>query len=144
MDLIHVPGPPKEAFNKNRCVSDLIRAQVNHLKHIESKLPPSLRQGIPQHPIVTEDDAARYIAPMTRLLRSQAAAAPQAATPSAGPTLVPPAASPAASTASSAQDLDLAASACDGKIISKGKGPATKSATSKPKPSPPTPKGKKR
>jgi len=50
MDPIHVPGPPKEAFNKNRRVSDLIRAQVNHLKHIESKLPANLRQGIPQHP----------------------------------------------------------------------------------------------
>ena len=35
MEPIHVPGPPKEAFNKNRRVSDLIRAQVNHLKHIE-------------------------------------------------------------------------------------------------------------
>jgi hypothetical protein len=142
MDPIHVPGPPKEAFNKNRRVSDLIRAQVNHLKHIESKLPANLRQGIPQHPIVTEDDAARYIAPMTRLLRAQAAAAPQAASPSAGPMLVP-SAPPAASTAQPAQGLDLAASASNGKIASKGKGPATKSATSKPKPSPRTPKGKK-
>ena len=115
MDPIHVPGPPKEAFNKNRRVSDLIRAQVNHLKHIESKLPANLRQGIPQHPIVTEDDAARYIAPMTRLLRAQAAAAPQAASPSAGPMLVP-SAPPAASTAQPAQGLDLAASASNGKI----------------------------
>lgn len=142
MDPIHVPGPPKEAFNKNRRVSDLIRAQVNHLKHIESKLPPNLLQGIPHHPIVTEDDAARYIAPMTRLLRARAAAAPQAATPSAGPTLVPPAAPPASSTTSPAQGLQLAASASNGKIVSKRKGPATKSANSKP--SPPAPKGKKR
>jgi hypothetical protein len=142
MDPIHVPGPPKEAFNKNRRVSDLIRAQVNHLKHIESKLPPNLFQGIPQHPIVTEDDAARYIAPMTRMLRARAAAAPQAATPSAGPTLVPPAAPPAPSTTSSARGLQLAASASNGKSASRRKGPATKSATSKPSPS--TPKGKKR
>jgi hypothetical protein len=141
MDPIHVPGPPKEAFNKNRRVSDLIRAQVNHLKHLEAKLPANLRQGIPQHPIVTEDDAARYIAPMTRLLRGQGAAAPQAATPSAGPTLVP-SAPPAANTAQPARGLDLAAGASNGKIASKGKGPATKSATSKP--SPPATKGKKR
>ena len=137
MDPIHVPGPPKEAFNKNRRVSDLIRAQVNHLKHIESKLPPNLRQGIPQHPIVTEDDAARYIAPMTRLLRAQAAATPQSATASSGPTLVPPAAPPAARTAPPAQGLELAASASKGNIASKRKGTATKSA-------PPPPKGKKR
>ncbi len=37
MEPIHVPGPPKEAFNKNRPISDLIRAQVNHLKHVEAK-----------------------------------------------------------------------------------------------------------
>jgi hypothetical protein len=137
MDPIHVPGPPKEAFNKNRRVSDLIRAQVKHLKHIESKLPPDLRQRIPQHPIVTEDDAARYIAPMTRLLRAQAITDPQAATPSAGPTLVPPTAPPSTKAAAAAPGLELAASASEGKIASKKKGPATKSA-------PPTPKGKKR
>jgi hypothetical protein len=136
MDPIHVPGPPKEAFNKNRRVSDLIRAQVNHLKHIESKLPPNLRQGIPQHPIVTEDEAARYIAPMTRLLRAQAGAAAQSATASSGPTLVPPVARPAARTAPPAKGLELAASASKGKITSKRKGPATKSATT-------TRKGKK-
>jgi hypothetical protein len=137
MDPIHVPGPPKEAFNKNRRVSDLIRAQVNHLKHIESKLPPSLRQGIPQHPIVTEDDAARYIAPMTRLLRSQAAAAPQDAKASSGPMLVPLAAPQAAGAVPPAQGLELAASASNGKIASKRKGRAPKSAK-------PAPKGKKR
>lgn len=78
MEPIHVLAPPKEAFNKNRRISDLIRAQINHLKHIEYKLPEGLRQAIPQHPIVTENDAALYIAAMTRLLRAQpvAAAAP--------------------------------------------------------------------
>jgi hypothetical protein len=73
MEPIHVPGPPKEAFNKSRRISDLIRAQINHLKHLEQKLPAQLRQQIPQHEITTEDDAARYIAPMTNLLRAQVA-----------------------------------------------------------------------
>lgn len=136
MEPILVPGPPKEAFNKNRRVSDLIRAQVNHLKHIEAKLPPSERQGIPQHPIVTEDDAARYIAPMTQLLRARTA------TLSAGPTLMSAGAPPTARTTSSAQGLQLAASASSGKIASKNKESVTKSATSKP--APPAPKGKKR
>ena len=71
MEPIHVPSTPRTAFNKNRRMSDLIRAQIQHLKHLEDKLPAQLRQQIPQHPIVTEDDAARYIAPMTRLLRAQ-------------------------------------------------------------------------
>ena len=118
MEPILVPGPPKEAFNKNRRISDLIRAQVNHLKHIEYKLPANVRQGIPHHEITTEDDAARYIAPMTRLLRAQAAAVPQVA--------------PAAPTAASvkqptsirpAQGLALAAGAEDATAASKSKNP---------------------
>ena len=71
MEPIHVPRTPSQAFNKNRRVSDLIRAQTNHLKHVEEKMSPSLRQHIPQHAIVSEEDAARYIAAMTHLLRSQ-------------------------------------------------------------------------
>jgi hypothetical protein len=73
MEPIHVPGPPKQAFNKHRRISDLIRAQIAHLKHLEQKLPAQLRQQIPQHEITTEDDAARYIAPITNLLRAQVA-----------------------------------------------------------------------
>jgi hypothetical protein len=76
MDPIRVPAPPKEAFNKHRRVSDLIRKQVHHLKHIEQKLPEHLRAQIPQHHVVTEEDAARYIGPMTRLLLSGKQAAP--------------------------------------------------------------------
>ncbi len=71
METIHVPRPPSEAFNRNRRVSDLIRAQTNHLKHLEDKMPASVRQQIPQHAIVTEADAASYIAAMTRLFRTQ-------------------------------------------------------------------------
>src|ERR1700722_20825285 len=71
MEPIRVPRPPSQAFNKNRRVSDLIRAQTNHLKHVEDKLSPSLRQQIPQHAIVTEADAASYIAAMTRLFQTQ-------------------------------------------------------------------------
>jgi hypothetical protein len=76
METIHVPGPPKQAFNKNRRISDLIRAQVNHLKHVEASLPTDQRSGIPQHEITTESDAANYIAAMTNLFQSKAAAAP--------------------------------------------------------------------
>lgn len=76
MDVIHVPGPPKEAFHKLRPMSDLIKAQINHFKHLEEKLSPTERQQIPQGRITTENDAAIYIVAMTRLLRS--AVLPQA------------------------------------------------------------------
>jgi hypothetical protein len=87
MEPIHVPRPPSQAFNKNRRVSDLIRAQTNHLKHVEDKLSPSLRQQIPQHAIVTEADAASYIAAMTRLFQAQGGSAGTATAqpPAAGP-----------------------------------------------------------
>lgn len=70
MEVIHVPPPSREAFNKSRPMSDLIRAQVQHFKHLEEKLSPEERQSIPQHRVITENDAAQYIAAMTRLLRS--------------------------------------------------------------------------
>lgn len=72
MEPIRVPAPPKEAFNKHRRVSDLIRKQVNHFKHLEQKLPENQRNALPQHNVVTEDQAARYIAEMTGLLLSNA------------------------------------------------------------------------
>jgi hypothetical protein len=70
METIHVPAPPKEAFDKHRRMSDLIKAQVGHFKHVEEKLSPAIREALPQHQIVTEDDAAQYIAAMTTILRS--------------------------------------------------------------------------
>ena len=79
MDIIRVPAPPKEAFHKLRPMSDLIKAQVNHFKHLEEKLSPGERGGIPQGRITTENDAAAYIAAMTRLLRSGVAPAPKTA-----------------------------------------------------------------
>jgi hypothetical protein len=73
MEPIRVPRPPKEAFNKQRPMSDLIKAQIRHFKHLEHKLPPEHRIALSQHRIISEEDAARYIAPMTRLLRSRSA-----------------------------------------------------------------------
>lgn len=70
MEPIRVPRPPKAAFNKQRPMSDLIKAQIKHFKHLEHKLPPEHRAALPQHHIITEEDAARYIAPMTSLLHS--------------------------------------------------------------------------
>jgi hypothetical protein len=71
MEPIRVPRPPAEAFNKKRRVSDLIRAQVNHFKHVEHKLSAEQRLTVPQHGITTEEDAAKYIAAMTEMLRGK-------------------------------------------------------------------------
>jgi hypothetical protein len=90
MEPIRVPRPSKAAFNKQRPMSDLIKAQIRHFKHLEHKLPPEHRAALPQHHIITEDDAARYIAPMTRLLRSRRAPA-AAVTPFATPAVRKPA-----------------------------------------------------
>jgi hypothetical protein len=65
MELILVPGPPPSAFNKHRRVSDLIKKQVEHFKHLEEKLSAEERAKLPNHAVVTEDDAARYIAAFT-------------------------------------------------------------------------------
>lgn len=73
MEPIIVPAVPKESFNKKRRISDLIRQQVAHLKHVEQGLPEADRVAVPQHGIVTEADAALYIAAMTRLLREKPA-----------------------------------------------------------------------
>jgi hypothetical protein len=73
MEPIFVPETPKSAFNKSRRISDLIRKQVEHFKHLEHKLPPEIQATLPQHSIVSEDDAARYIGPMTRFFLSRKA-----------------------------------------------------------------------
>ena len=73
MEPIHVPRPPREAFNKNRHVSDLIRSQVEHFRHVEAKLSDAQRRVLPQGHIRTEHEAAQYISAMTQLLLSKPA-----------------------------------------------------------------------
>jgi len=74
MDVIQVPPPPKKAFNKNRRMSDLIRAQVDHFHHLERNMPAALQSDLDPHSLVTEADAAKYIAHMTRVLLNKPAA----------------------------------------------------------------------
>lgn len=71
MEPILIPSVPREAFNKHRRISDLVRKQVEHFKHIEEKLSADVREKLPHHTITTEDDAARYIAAMTAYLLSR-------------------------------------------------------------------------
>lgn len=85
MATIHVPAPPATAFHKERPISDLLRGQLRHFEHIESRLPAALRSTIPPRDRLTEDGAARYIAHLTQALQTQA----QAAQPVPQPVLVP-------------------------------------------------------
>ena len=103
MEIIHVPPPSKEAFHKGRPMSDLIKAQVRHFKHVEAKLSPEQQQSIPQHRITTENEAAIYITAMTRLLRSGVS---QSAKPKTIPITAKKSAAPR-----QAQGLAIAASA---------------------------------
>lgn len=89
MNTILVPGPPKTAFNKHRRISDLIKAQVVHLKHLEHKMPEAIRANLPQHAIVTESDAALYIASMTKWFRSQEEKRGSAIMPLTAPSITP-------------------------------------------------------
>ena len=69
MATIQVPGPPKESFNKNRPISDLLLAQVRHFQHIDARLDPSRRTHVSPREVLTENTAAQYIAQMTSILR---------------------------------------------------------------------------
>ena len=114
MEIIHVPPPGKTAFHKGRPLSDLIKAQIRHFKHVEDKLSPELREKIPQHRITTENEAAQYITAMTRLLRSGVAEKP------AKPKIVPIAAKKSASR-TPAKGLAIAASESPSKPRKKSK-----------------------
>ena len=126
METIHVPGPPKQAFNKNRRISDLIRAQVNHLKHVEASLPAEQRSGIPQHAITTEADAASYIAAMTNLFKAKAAAPAAPVAPPIPATPVPIKPATPISTAPVALDIAASASPATTKAKSKKAAPPAK------------------
>ena len=68
MEPIRVPRPPQTSFNRNRPVSDLLKAQIKHFQHLESKLPDESRSPYAPHELSTEFAAAQYIAHMTRVL----------------------------------------------------------------------------
>jgi hypothetical protein len=106
MATIQVPGPPKESFNKDRPISDILLSQVKHFQHVEAKLDPSLRTNFSPR-ILTENTAAQYIAQMTNVLRGH--------TPheiaTAGPLPVPPLAKAAAKPVRPPKEIRLAAAA---------------------------------
>jgi hypothetical protein len=69
MTMIHVPRP-KNAFNPNRPVSALLKAQMEHLRQAASRLPLRYRSEIYINAIKTEGEAAKYIRDVTEAIHN--------------------------------------------------------------------------
>ncbi len=70
--FISVPRPPASAMNRDRPISELIKAQLHHIQHAESaRLPPAKRIKINHGEIRNEAEAASYIAAVTAVLHPQ-------------------------------------------------------------------------
>ena len=65
MTLIHVPKPPKSAYNPDRPVSSLLKMQVEHLHQAAGRLPLRYRSDTYINAIKTEGEAASYIRDVT-------------------------------------------------------------------------------
>ena len=79
MALIHVPRP-KNAYNPDRPVGSLLKAQVEHLREAESKLPLRFRHEIDTYikAIKTAGEAASYIRKVTEAIHDAHAEAERA------------------------------------------------------------------
>jgi hypothetical protein len=70
MTMIHVPRPPKSAFDPSRPVSGLLKAQMEHLHQAASKLPARYRSEVYVNAIKTEGEAGRYIREVTEAIHN--------------------------------------------------------------------------
>jgi len=68
MPMIHVPKPPKSAFDPKRPVSALLKSQIDYLQHAERRLPLRYRSEIYVNAIKTEGEAANYIRQVTQAI----------------------------------------------------------------------------
>lgn len=72
MKFIAVPKTPKSAFNKNRQISELLRAQVNQA---HAQLLDWIKHNVWQDPseIRTEQEAADFVRMVSRVLHPEGA-----------------------------------------------------------------------
>jgi len=70
MVAIQVPRPPKSAFNPNRPVSALLKAQVEYLHEAERRLPLRYRSETYINAIKTEGEASEYIREVTEAIHN--------------------------------------------------------------------------
>jgi hypothetical protein len=68
MAVIHVPRPPKKAWNPERSASGLLLAQIRNLQHAERRLPLRYRTAVYTRAIRTEGEAALYIREVTEAI----------------------------------------------------------------------------
>jgi len=68
MVLIHVPKPPKNAYNPDRPMGSLLKSQIDHLREAESKLPLRYRSEVYVKAVRTEGEAAAYIREVTEAI----------------------------------------------------------------------------
>jgi hypothetical protein len=68
MVLIHVPKPPKNAFDPDRPMGSLLKSQIDHLREAESKLPLRYRSEVYVKAVRTEGEAAQYIREVTEAI----------------------------------------------------------------------------
>jgi hypothetical protein len=68
MTVIPVPRPKQSAMNPDRPVNALLQAQIEHLQHVERRLPLRYRSEIYIHAIRTEGEAAEYIREVTEAI----------------------------------------------------------------------------
>jgi hypothetical protein len=74
MEPIKVPSPSPSSFNKHRPPSDLLLSQLKYFQHLDGKHDHGIDPTVSKD-VGTEAGAARYIALMTRSIRSRALAA---------------------------------------------------------------------
>lgn len=70
MTMIHVPRPPKSAFDPKRPVSTLLKVQMEYLQDAEKRLPLRYRSEIYVNAIETEGEAAKYIREVTEAIHA--------------------------------------------------------------------------
>jgi hypothetical protein len=68
MPLISVPKPAEAAFDPNRPVSALLKAQIEYLHVAERRLPPRYHTDVYINAIKTEGEAAEYIRAVTEAI----------------------------------------------------------------------------
>src|ERR1700722_18532761 len=68
MPLISVPKPAEAAFDPNRPVSALLKAQIEYLHVAERRLPPRYHTDIYINAVKTEGEAAEYIRAVTEAI----------------------------------------------------------------------------
>jgi hypothetical protein len=72
LKIIRIPRTPTSAFQKEREVSTLLRAQVEHAAEAEQRLPRQRQTRVATESIATEHEAAEYIGQVMKRLHHNA------------------------------------------------------------------------